>query len=1649
MDCEQAVALLSARLDHEIQPNDRVPLDLHLRDCPVCRATADAFALQHQELRGAFEPRRQAAAATAKKVNAQLPVALPRPQAITPRSRAARAAVVLAAVAAAVALVLLTRQWFEPPEHPMASDLLKPLARGLQAVQEELTPRPRPEIPPTPKLAVGESVETKAGEKRRLALPDGSILYVNEKTKVSLDADRHMALTTGTVYVEASPRNPADAGARFTIDADGRRFVALGTKYEVQAGEHGASAVVTQGRVKLEPSGPTWRWPAGDVYVQSGQQLAADSFQPRPAPRGSHLLDWTRDLMAAAEAPLVPASEFVGCALVAVDPYGQEAKLSVRNYHIDVHVEDGFARTTIDQTYFNNTPWRLEGTFYFPLPPEASLSRLAMYVDGNLMEGGMTDRDWGNSVYEKVVRSQRDPALLEWVDGGTFKMRVFPLEGRQEKRIILRYTQRLPTLYGRTEYRFPSGHSLQMVDHWSFHAVVKNGDGLSWSSPTHPAMRGRRENGDLVLDAAESACKVDRYVEVDMNDPQASNIFGERLRFSSAESDGNGYLMMRFRPELPARSEAGPRAPHTWVFLVESSADRDPLLARTQIEIVRHMQDHIDHEDRFVVLTAATETHLFQPQPFPVLPDAAAGATAFLEGSHLVGALDLGRALTDLRPFLDGDQTYLVHVGSGYTAMGRRQEALAEMIPAGVHYIGVGVGKHWNRSWMKDRAENSGGYFTQINPDEPVAWRAFDLVSTLNTPRLLHVQVTAGLSGPSPDAGGGQCGGEPRFLTDQSLVAQGEEVCAVAQVPRSADGALALPRTVIVTGLLNDQPYRRELPVQAVAPNADYLPRTWAKLEIDRLLAEDAARNKEKIVELSKAMYVMTPFTSLLVLENEAMYKEFKVDRGRKDHWAMYPCSQTIPIVFEPDPTQPIDVRNAPKTPKPVVNLVLPTVVTRQSLRFLGSPVAANADREDLLKQLKEDLSSQERLLGHLERNEGRRIDRLGGRLADQTIFFSELAPNELTSDLGIYEPAQAMVVKARIAYHSRQSEPLSYGRASETSLSLTSRLADGLTINTGLDGSGMFAGREAAWRTFQDSGGRIFVAGREVPPFADKKLPDMRFGATYSDGSLAYLDATAKMGRADTFRRRIESGWTPTLLYQPPTCSEDPRLFSDLVAYAPGLNTTDADVLAVLDAEAAPNLSDAPGHIDPEARRLIEQSRRPRWRVLTLGGDQGAAALHFYFDGAGRYVYEHNLPLGLHERVVCDGETLWHLYPELGLAARRTISRFHRAEIAGLTPWALPPVEDLCRGADVEAVDPHTVALVPLGAKTRRTDDDKPAPYYRLMLVFADDGRLTERRWEEMPSNKVMAREIYDGDGGVRVLDADGKEVSADHRKVADAPAPDLSADVTGLVVVRMPLRSRDRVFGDLGLDSSRPLSDEVNGCYPYLEPEQAVELLAGAMTEGNAGEAAMIHRDCFEAHGDQQRGLFTLLAAAGVNLCAEPAFQQYLSNHKDDPLAQYFALLGNGMYAFLHGETTLDLGEKVGAPDGFLRRLAEFHDLQTRWDSSGWRWIDPALRRADEARTFDYIRRNHDNAFGWALQIHVQNHARTQPSTSIGGGREGGFTERSPRRGPFSPETTPPPTRPATNRPAVCSGPASGKSPASSSATCTPRRCKPAVCR
>src|SRR5687768_5095289 len=178
-----------------------------------------------------------------------------------------------------------------------------------------LTPTPRQPMPATRPAGAGESIQTKKGERRRVTLADGSVLYVNENTAVKVEGPRRVTLSAGEVFVEVSPREKGSANdPTFVVKTPGREVSALGTKFNVRTGDKGTGVLVTQGKVKV--SGLNEPVAAGQQALP--ERESSTSGPVAPAPRASHMLDWTRDLVAASETPLVPDSPHEGGALVVI-----------------------------------------------------------------------------------------------------------------------------------------------------------------------------------------------------------------------------------------------------------------------------------------------------------------------------------------------------------------------------------------------------------------------------------------------------------------------------------------------------------------------------------------------------------------------------------------------------------------------------------------------------------------------------------------------------------------------------------------------------------------------------------------------------------------------------------------------------------------------------------------------------------------------------------------------------------------------------------------------------------------------------------------------------------------------------------------------------------------------------------------------------------------------------------------------------------------------------------------------------------------------------------------------------------------------------------------------------------------------------------
>ncbi|HZU35165.1 MAG TPA: hypothetical protein VFA18_04610, partial [Gemmataceae bacterium] len=420
--------------------------------------------------------------------------------------------------------------------------------------------------------------------------------------------------------------------------------------------------------------------------------------------------------------------------------------------------------------------------------------------------------------------------------------------------------------------------------------------------------------------------------------------------------------------------------------------------------------------------------------------------------------------------------------------------------------------------------------------------------------------------------------------------------------------------------------------------------------------------------------------------------------------------------------------------------------------------------------------------------------------------------------------------------------------------------------------------------------------------------------------------------------------------LYQRPTFSGDDRVFYDLVAYAPGMNTSREDILAVLDAEALPRGRVKLGTVAPAARRLVDHARQLGWQKLTIPGDSGQPDLHILFNGRGDFVYERTIGLGLHEKVVCDGRTLVHLYPDLGIGARRTVSRFHRASFTGMLRRLVPPAGDLIHGTEVTCSGDHTVVITPLGAATAKDGKSKPVAYRCLHLVFTADGRLAERQIVAMPEHKILAREVYEANGTIRVLDGKGKQVVEQKWRLIPTTAPDLHPDTRGLVVLPLPWRTREHAVETFKIPANPNFED--------MPEQEALALFAADFASNNA-EATQVFGRRFYSRDIKWLGFYTFLAAAGINVDAEQQYLNLMAEHPADTLAKYLAFHSNPeLRRHAHW------GELNSPRQGMLRRMATFRVLWMHWQAEAAK----GGNEADRQRALQFVRDNHSR-LGWTL--------------------------------------------------------------------------------
>ncbi len=443
-------------------------------------------------------------------------------------------------------------------------------------------------------------------------------------------------------------------------------------------------------------------------------------------------------------------------------------------------------------------------------------------------------------------------------------------------------------------------------------------------------------------------------------------------------------------------------------------------------------------------------------------------------------------------------------------------------------------------------------------------------------------------------------------------------------------------------------------------------------------------------------------------------------------------------------------------------------------------------------------------------------------------------------------------------------------------------------------------------------------------------------------------------------------------------------RFLNDLMAHAPGLNSMQADAMAVLEAES--NGKPTRGKVSAEARKLIDEARGLGWETvrLTWGGD--TIAVHC--NGKGEFAWERPVSEGLLEQVLCDGENVWHLYDEIGLGANRAYSRFHRSMISSIAPWLVAPAEELAINADVILLDEHTIGVVPLN------QGDNAHGLVRVEMQFAESGQLRERRVVRIRDDvlETLVRTVFAGKGTVTVFSSDGKQLARVQRSrrsgrpygglVTRSLAATLKARRDQLVVLPMPYRPASRVFAQAGTNAEQ--HDVHDHDYAKWSEENALALIASDVITGNAKRIADVVMSRFFRRDDTRAGLYVLIGNANARLARnQKPIINYQPNDKipvaHRALVRYVRHLALKPTEQQFAEDTLTTeGLRPAVREyGFLHKIAAARNTYYRWSDDASARTEPRTITQDEVdKALKVVGSLKSPTIGWTILRSMQPH-------------------------------------------------------------------------
>lgn len=546
----------------------------------------------------------------------------------------------------------------------------------------------------------------------------------------------------------------------------------------------------------------------------------------------------------------------------------------IKELAVQARITDQVARVQVSQSFVNTGSVQMEVQFLFPLPYDGAVDKLTLLVDGKEFPGKLLPAKDARSIYEAIVRSNKDPALLEWMGSGLFQTSVFPVPPGAERKVTLNYNQLLRKDRGLTDFLFPlstaryTSHAVEKVE---FQVSIESGiDIKNVYSPTHTVDIKRPDAKHAVVSYTRTNDVPTSDFRL-MFDVDKGQVGASVISYRPKEGE-DGFFLMLASPQVKAPDAERPKK--TVVFVLDRSGSMSGKKIEQAKSAVKFVLNNLREGDLFNIVAYDGAVESFRPELERYNDETRKSALGYVEGLYPGGGTNINGALTAALGHIKDNSrpNYVLFLTDGLPTIGETNEGkicvgAKEANKVRARILSFGVGYDVN-SRLLDRISRDGfGLSEYVRPDEDIESHVSTVYGNISSPVLTDVAVNVELDGIKLEDGPAVNRVYPKGNFD---LFEGQQLVVVGRYRKP--GAAK----VVIKGQVAGQEQKFDFPANLIEKSNDesyaFVEKLWAMRRIGEIIdqLDLVGKNEElvkELVDLSTRHGILTPYTSFLADE--------------------------------------------------------------------------------------------------------------------------------------------------------------------------------------------------------------------------------------------------------------------------------------------------------------------------------------------------------------------------------------------------------------------------------------------------------------------------------------------------------------------------------------------------------------------------------------------------------------------------------------------------------------------------------------------------------------------------------------------------------------------------------------------------------------